>query len=150
MRNARRAKLWPSCLLTVCSALVVLHSSSAEEGRSTWLHFQPSVVELTGVIGVAYEYDQPSFGDDSRSDEKLATPILRLLKPINILGDPKSDTNKGDAENIEEVQLQIQRYRGLIGKRVIATGTLSRGYAGWHFTEVVMTVKSVRRAAKAK
>jgi hypothetical protein len=150
VRDAHRAKLARYCLLTICSLLVTLHSSSAGESRSTWLHFEPSVVELTGVIGVAYEYNQPSWGDDSRNDEKLGTPMLRLSKPINILGDPRSNTNQGDAENIEEVQLQIQRYRGLVGKRVIVTGTLSRGHAGWHFTEVEMTVKSVHRAAKAK
>jgi hypothetical protein len=134
----------------VCSVLLALHSSGAEERRSTWLRFEPAVVELAGVIGVAYEYDQPSWGDDARSDEKLGTPILRLSKPINILGDPTSVTNKGDAENVEEVQLQMRRYRGLVGKRVVVTGTLSRSHAAWHFTEVVVNVKSVRRAPKGK
>jgi len=135
------------CLI-VCSVLLALSSSRAEEDRTTWLHFEPTVVKLTGVVGVAYEYGPPNWGDDPKSDKRPGTPILRLSKPINVLGDPTSDVNRGDAENVEEVQLHLDRYRGLVGKRVIVTGTLYRGRTGWHFTEVGMMVKAIRKAPK--
>jgi len=48
------------------------------------------------------------------------------------------------------VQLELNRYRGLVGKRVIVTGTLGRSRNGWHFSEVAMRVKSIRSASKAK
>jgi len=149
MLDPDRRRCLACCCLMVCSVLWAASSSSAEN-HSGWLHFEPAVVELTGVLGVAYEYGPPSWGDDPKSDEKPATPVLRLLKPINILGDPTSKTNKGNAENVEEVQLQLERYRGLVGKRVTVTGMLGRDYTGWHFTEVVMRVKSIRKAPKPK
>ncbi len=138
------------CCLIVYSVLLALSSLGAKDNRTTWLHFEPAVVELTGVVGIAYEYGPPTWGDDPKSGEKPKTPILRLSKPINILGDPTSDINKGDAENVEEVQLQLHRYRGLVGKRVIVTGTRSRNHTGWHFTEVVMMVKSIRKVPRGK
>jgi hypothetical protein len=105
---------------------------------------------LIGVVGVAYEYGPPNWSDDPKGAEGRQTPILRLSKPINILGDPTSDVNRGDAENVEEVQLELHRYRGLVGKRVVVTGTLRRSLTGWHFTEVVMVVKSIRKAPRLK
>ena len=102
------------------------------------------------MVGVAYEYGPPNWRDDPRSDKRPGTPILRLSKPFNVLGDPASDINRGDAENVEEVQLQLDGYRGLVGRRVIVTGTLYRGHTGWHFTEVVMRVRSIRKAPKVK
>lgn len=150
MHDTERARPVRPCCLMVCSVLLALSSLGAGEKRTTWLHFEPAVVELKGVVGIAYEYGPPTWADDPKSDGKPKTPILRLLKPINILGDPTSDINKGDAENVEEVQLQLDRYRALVGKRVIVTGMLSRSHTGWHFTEVVMTVKSIRKVPKAK
>jgi len=129
---------------------LALSSSRAEENRSTWLHFEPTVVKLTEVVGVAYEYGPPSWGDEPKTDKRPGTPILRLSKPINVLGDPTSDINRGDAENVEEVQLQLDKYRGLVGKGVIVTGTLYRDHTGWHFTEVVMMVRSIRKVPKVK
>jgi hypothetical protein len=102
------------------------------------------------VVGVAYEYGLPNWDDAPEGDGKSQTPILRLLKPINILGDPTSHLNNGDAENVEEVQLELHRYRGFVGKRVIVTGILNRSHTGWHFIEVVMTVKSIRKVPKLK
>ncbi|HME71275.1 MAG TPA: DUF4431 domain-containing protein [Myxococcota bacterium] len=102
------------------------------------------------MVGVAYEYGPPSWGDEPKTDKRPGTPILRLSKPINVLGDPTSDINRGDAENVEEVQLQLDKYRGLVGKGVIVTGTLYRDHTGWHFTEVVMMVRSIRKVPKVK
>jgi uncharacterized protein DUF4431 len=150
MHDTDRTSSVGRCCLIVCSVLLALSSSRAEENRTTWLHFEPTVVKLTGIVGVAYEYSPPNWGDDPKSDKRPETPILRLSKPINVLGDPRSDINRGDAENVEEVQLQLDKYRGLVGKRVIVTGTLYRGHTGWHFTEVVMMVKSIRKAPKVK
>jgi len=147
MRNTERTR--PFCLI-VCSVFLALSSPGAAENRTHWLHFEPAVVKLTGVVGVAYEYGPPIWGDAPEGDEESRTPILRLSKPINMLGDPTSDVNKGDVENVEEVQLQLHRYSGLVGKRVIVTGILNRSHTGWHFTEVVMTVKSIRKVPQVK
>jgi hypothetical protein len=145
----RRISLGTPCLLA-CSVLLALSSSGADENRTRWLHFEPAVVELTGVVGVAYEYGAPKWGDGPEGDEPHPTTILRLSKPINIVGDPTSDLDQGDAENVEEVRLQPYRYGGLVGKRVIARGTLKRSHIGWHFSEVVLTVKSIRKAPRLK
>jgi len=72
------------CCVVVCLVFWAASSSGAEN-RGGWLHFEPAVVELTGVLGVAYEYGPPSWVDDSKSDDESATPILRLSRPINIL-----------------------------------------------------------------
>ena len=135
---------------TLCSVLLAFSSARAGEYKPRWFHFEPSVVDLIGVVGVAYEYGPPNWSDDPKGAEGRQTPILRLSKPINILGDPTSDVNRGDAENVEEVQLELHRYRGLVGKRVVVTGTLRRSLTGWHFTEVVMVVKSIRKAPRLK
>ena len=113
-----------------------------------WLSFGPAVVELEGVLTVVQKYGPPNYGENSEIDEKVQVLILVLKTPLNVRADPDSDLNTDSFEGVREVQLVIFperkiRYKHLIGKNILAKGTLSQRFTGHHYTDVLLTVISV-------
>ena len=129
---------------TAIATLWLIACSGAPADSISWLRYEPAIVQLTGVLEVVQEYGPPNWGDDPLNDEKLRVPVLRLSEPVNISGDSHSDINTESFENVREVQLQLDGYDSLVGKRVTVSGTLFAGHTGWHFKSVVMSVKVIQ------
>lgn len=113
-----------------------------------WLSYEPAVVQLEGVLTLVQKYGPSNYGENPETDEKVQVLILVLKNPADVRADPDSDLNTDSFEGVKEVQLVIFpkrkiAYKHLIGKNILARGTLYQRHTGHHYTDVVLTVISV-------
>jgi hypothetical protein len=130
--------LWLSCTIVF----------AASKGKD-WLSFEPSIVELQGILIKVMKYGPPNYGEDPEIDAKLEVPILMLSQPIRVAGDPSSPINRESVTNVTEIQLIFgqgseSHYWRYLNSKVLITGTLFRRFTGNHFTDVVMIVKTIK------
>ena len=113
------------------------------QNPSTCLSYEPSVVELTGTIV------RKTFADAQGRPEICW--LLDLSRPICVNQDPKEpDLNyaQKDVRSIQLVFLEQKMfitYRDLLGKKVMARGTLSAGITAHHHTTVLITVGTLKK-----
>ncbi len=122
-------------------------SGPSEEER--WVSYEPTVIELSGMLTVSMRFGPPNYGENPETDEPLKIPVLVLSEPVNVRGDPDAEVNIESVHGVKEIQLIFLRqrnYDGLVNSRVVARGTLSHAVSGHHFTEVVMTVEDLGAA----
>jgi hypothetical protein len=104
------------------------------------LNYEPAQNALEGTIS------RRTFMN--ASDQKEVVWILRLAKPVCVNADEGSDFNV-ERSRVTDVQLVLEadmfaKYRGLLGKRVRAMGTLFGEHTGHHFTPVLLDVTAVK------
>jgi hypothetical protein len=96
------------------------------------------------------KYGPPNYGENPATDQKLNVPILVLDHPVNVRGDSASEINQESFNDVNEIQLVLgeheKEHEHLANQRIVVTGTLSRGMSGHHFTDVVLSVQTLRRA----
>jgi hypothetical protein len=116
--------------------------TSAQEKR--WLSYEPEVVEIEGRLMVQRKYGPPNFGENPRTDSKVRVPLLVLSEVVNIRGDPRDAVNS-EVRAVRRIQLVFfdTSYKKFIGKRVLVKGTLFHANTGGHYTDVVMSVRSI-------
>lgn len=108
------------------------------------LLYEPSVVELTGTI------IQKSFADGQDRPETYW--LLDLSRPICVNEDPKQPDLNGAQKDVREIQLvfldrkMYATYENLLGKKVLARGTLFAGITVHHHTRVLLTVSNLKMA----
>lgn len=106
---------------------------------------------LLGVLTARTFYGPPGFGETPAKDTREKALILKLSKPITVdpIDDVKARSCFGDFPHLATVQLFIfpeekaADARKLVGKEVVATGTLREGDAPSEHTKVIMEVKAV-------
>jgi hypothetical protein len=134
----------------ICTLLIaVAHPTAAQTQRS--LHYEPETVELEGKLVIQSKYGPPNFGEEPKSDEKVRIPVLVLKTPVNVL--PIEGQNDGintePVHRVRQIQLSFAvgetGHRKLIGKNVVVKGTLFRAHTGHHYTDVVLTVRSIQK-----
>ena len=123
-------------------------SSAQEPG---WLPLAPTVVELEGRLLSVSKYGPPGYGENPKSDKKYRIPILLLQEPARVTSDMSNPKAREDLLNVSFVQLifsngQPSEYWRYEGQIIIVIGTLSRAQTGYHYTDVVMEVKAIRRS----
>lgn len=140
--------------LLLFSAVVGVLSSFSWFASSDekWLSYEPAIVELEGRLTLVPKYGPPNYGEDPKTDEKVKVPILELAEPVNVRGNSQGEVDTESFEDVEEVQLVFItdkiRYRHLVGKRVVAKGTLFQAHTGHHYTNVLMIVHAIREQQK--
>ena len=120
----------------------------AQERR--WLSYEPEAVELRGRLILQWKYGPPNYGEDPKTDSKGRVPILVLTAPVNVRGKPGDEINNESVRGIRRIQLVSDpaRYRHLIGKDVVVTGTLFHAHTGHHYTDVLITVSSIEVSSR--
>lgn len=131
---------------TVLTCLMLLACSQVPPQPVGCLHYEPAVVELTGELVEVEEYGPPGYGEDPATDQRVKVPMLKLAKPVNVCGDPNSDTNQSSFSGLDRIQVVTddQDYRDWIDRRVTVRGTLSEAMTGHHYTNVLLTIKEVQ------
>jgi hypothetical protein len=77
--------------------------------------------------------------------------LLDLPQPICLNVDKYNPDVNFAQQNVRRVQLVLdpsfyKRYKDLVGKRVVATGTMFAGHTGHHHTAALLTVSGLTRA----
>ncbi|MEE3627272.1 hypothetical protein UCD39_25365 [Nitrospirillum sp. BR 11752] len=135
--------------LGAMSMVALMGAASVASAASRSLHYEPAVVELTGTVVVEDHYGPPNFGETPEEDAKLRVPMLRLDAPVDVAGDPHSDTNLSSFEDVDQMQIVLVQGRsvdGFIGKHVTVTGTLAEKLEGGDFTQVLITMRTIKLA----
>jgi len=138
-------------LISVILVLFLLQNARAQQ--DDWLSYYPAVSRLQGKLTKVSKYGKPSYGENLEKDEKIEVPILILQAPVRVKARPNSSVNNESVTNVSFVQLIFPpdaniNYAKYLDQNIVVAGTLTRGFRGEHFTDVVMTVKAVNPTGK--
>jgi Domain of unknown function (DUF4431) len=131
--------------ISICVSLNVAFLVKSSHA-SDCLAYEPANVNLTGVIVRKTFPGPPNYESVHLGDKPETTWLLVLPKSICVDQDknePDLNAAQKGVVRIQLVFLEPKRYRecaGLVGKRVIATGTLYGAHTGHHHTPVLLTV----------
>jgi hypothetical protein len=133
--------------------LSLLYTTDVRPQEQPWLSYYPSVARLQGKLTKVLKYGPPTYGESPETDKKIEVPILILSTPVRIKGNTTSTINNEQITNVSFVQIIFppeveSNYAKYLEQDVVLAGTLTRGYRGEHFTDVVMTVKAVNPTGK--
>ena len=105
-------------------------------------------IQLEGVLTQRTFYGPPGFGETPAKDAREKVYLLKLRNPATMtpIDDPKAKTCWDAFPHVREVQLFIPPdsklgASGLLGKAVVATGTIHESDAPSEHTKVTLDVK---------
>ena len=130
-------------LLTVLAAIA--HPTAAQAQR--WLHYEPETVELDGRLVIQAKFGPPNYGEQPKTDQRVRVPVLVLADRVSMLPSKEEGHDAQPVYSVREIQLAFAdsgtNYKNLIGKNVVVSGTLFHAHTGHHYTDVVLTVRSI-------
>lgn len=127
--------------------LVAVHPPKSAESAQRCLQYGPNTIGLHGKIRRQTFAGPPNYESVANGDEPEQVWVLHLAKPICVVASADWEREKtvSDIQLVfAEGQSQYDRYRSLVGRRVIATGTLFRAHTGHHHTKVLLTVTAIK------
>jgi Domain of unknown function (DUF4431) len=127
-------------ILCLFASLVLSAVPAETQNPSACLSYEPSVVELTGTMV------RKTFTD--AQDKPETYWVLELSRPICVNQDPNEPENYAQ-KDVRLIQLVLDQkmyvtYKDLVGKKVIAKGTLFAGISAHHHTPVLLSVSTLR------
>ena len=116
-------------------------NSHANNTQNGCLNYEPETVSLTGTLLRRSAVNV--------SGQKEVIWVLRLAKPACVNASEGDDFNV-KRTRVTDVQLVLEpemfaKYRGLIGKKSTARGTLFGEHTAHHFTPVLLDVAEMKR-----
>ncbi len=149
MKPCRPTSIFGSAISRLLLLLVscVICVAQAKTG-ATCLSYEPSVVKLEGTLVRKTFPGPPNYASVRKGDRPETYWLLNLGRPVCVDPDPRNADLNGPQENVSVVQLVVdpkvyRTHARLIGKRVIATGTLFGAITGHHHTPVLLTVATL-------
>jgi len=127
-----------------------LGQAYSQSGKSC-LSYGPTVVELTGILISRTYPGPPNYESIKPGDEPETSWLLVLRWPVCVdQGDPGDLINVAK-KGIRRIQLALDedaydKYHRLLGKRVVATGTLYGSVTAHHKTPVLLEVHTLAKA----
>ncbi len=108
------------------------------------LRYEPEKVRLKGTIVRKTFPGPPEYESIEQGDAPETFWILNLLKPVCVVADEEDDMNETE-KDVRAIHLvlddkQYKKYRHLVSKKVVATGTLYHSHTIHHRTKVLMEV----------
>jgi len=109
------------------------------------------MVTLTGIV-ISRTFPGPPNYESIRDGDTPENYWLLVLPRAICVNQKPGDLTNVAKKKIRRVQLvfssetDYEKYRGLLGKRVVATGTLYGSHTGHHKTPVLLTGSNVRKA----
>src|SRR5215472_6654357 len=120
--------------------------------QSSCLSYDPSVVKLTGTLTRKTFQGPPNYESVRKGDRPETYWFLDLSQPHCVDADAIQPDLNPAQKGIRRIQLvfldqsSYKTYSKLLGKRVVATGTLFGEHTGHHHTPVLLTVKTLAAA----
>lgn len=119
-------------------------------------HYDLPDMRLEGTLNERKVYGPPGYGETPAKDERTTILILKLPNAITV--EPLADAKGKDspsldtARHIHEIQLFIGRSRiaetrKLLGKEVVAVGTLNEAVAPSQYTKVWLDTRTLTAKA---
>jgi len=139
----------------LASTLLILTESSVSQitPRSGCLSYEPVVVTINGTL-VRKTFPGPPNYESAKKGDKLETSwFLDLPAKVCVTEDSAEPDLNPKQGAVREIQLVLQpeqyvQHKQLVGKKVIATGTLFGKHTAHHHTPVLLTIHTLEEAAK--
>lgn len=136
-------------LALLSAVYLIFFCRGAAPQEQQWLFYSPALSRLEGKLTKVMKYGRPTYGEYPEQDEKTDVPILVLQLPVRVKSPTASSVNT-QTTNVSFVQLIFPSESGSYSKHlnmnIVVEGTLAKGVKGEHFTDIVMTVKTVNPA----
>lgn len=140
--------------LRATSALLMLLAwmgRAHPQSSSGCLSYEPTVVRITGAIIERTFPGPPNYESIKDGDEPETYWLLVLRRPVCVNEGNPGEFNEAK-KGIRRIQLAFnseyayKKYRRLLGRRAVATGTLYLGFTGHHKTPVLLRVNTLAEA----
>jgi hypothetical protein len=111
--------------------------------------YEPSLVQLTGTIIRRTFPGPPNYESVERGDKPEVVWLLVLVQPICMEKDGTDPDLNPAQKGIRKIQLvfgdatSYETQKELLGKKVVAKGTLFGAHTGHHHTPVLLTVNTL-------
>jgi hypothetical protein len=144
-------------LLIVCRGFCLAqHNTTNEATDEATFKCDTAGVRLEGTLIERTFYGQPGFGETPAQDVRVKVLLVKLPHPITV--EPAGSANRNSSaslntiRNVREVQLypgptQNAEARKMLGKTVVAVGTLREAAAPNQYVDVSMDVKTLALSA---
>lgn len=125
-----------------------------EASGKTCLAYEPAVVRLNGIIIRRTFPGPPNYESIKRGDVPETYWLLVLPRPVCVKQSDPANLINETKRGIRRIQLVFEderaydKYRRLLGKRVVATGTLYGSSTGHHKTPVLLWVNALVEAKR--
>jgi hypothetical protein len=139
----------PSCRI---AGLLILFSTTYAVGQTTTrvrcLSYEPSVVKVAGTLGRKTVPGPPNYESVSNGDRPETYWFVQLSRPVCVGEDEKEPDLNPAKKDVRSIQLVLTpdayaACKELVGKRVVASGTLFGAITGHHHTPVLLTVRTL-------
>lgn len=125
-------------------------------GQSTprCLSYEPTVVTLSGTL-VRKTFPGPPNYESIRKGGRPETSWFLDLSESLCVNESATEPDLNPKQiGVREIQLvvkpdQYQQHKGLVGRKVLATGTLFGEHTGHHRTPVLLTLRTLDEAPKS-
>ena len=113
--------------------------------------YEPAVVTLHGSLIRKTFPGPPNYSDIHKGDRAETYFLLNLDSPICLDMDKSAPDLRPNQKNVRTVQLILEegtyeRFKPLLGKEVVARGSLFAAHTGHHHTPVLLTVSNLEQA----
>ena len=125
---------------------------SSEHGQRQYA-YDTADVSLEGKLVEKSAYGPPGFGETPKKDLLEKFLVIRVDHPFTVRpsesADPNHTANLDRKSNVTEVQLFLSNIAGqafrrdMLGKAIVATGTLNESITGSQHTKVWLETKSL-------
>jgi hypothetical protein len=138
-------------------AATVLVSTNSAMGQSTslspCLSYEPAVVTLSGTLVRKTFPGPPNYKSVKKGDKPETSWFLDLPESVCVNEDKTEPDLNPKQSGIHEIQLvlqpeQYQRHKGMVGRQVLATGTLFGEHTGHYHSPVLLTVRTLDEPPK--
>jgi len=137
------------------STLLILTESSASQTtpRSGCLPYEPVVVTISGILVRKTFPGPPNYESAKKGDKPETSWFLDLPVTMCVTEDSAEPDLNPKQDAVREIQLVLQpeqyvQHKQLIGRKVIATGTLFGEHTAHHHTPVLLTIRTLEEAPK--
>ena len=108
------------------------------------LTYWPDEVVLKGTIRRHTFAGPPNYESVAKGDAAERVWVLHLAQPICVSANEEWEKETA----VSDVQLVVEKYdKELVGRKVVATGTLYHAHTGHHHTKVLLTVSSIKKSS---
>ena len=139
----------PSCRI---AGLLILFSTTYSVGQTATsvpcLSYEPVVVKIAGTLGRKTEPGPPNYENIRNGDRPETYWFVKLSRPVCVGEDEKEPALNPAKKNVGSIQLVLApaayaACKELVGKKVVASGTLLGAITGHHHTPVLLTVRTL-------
>jgi hypothetical protein len=121
-------------------------------GHETIYKYDTPGIKVEGTLIERRVYGPPGYGETPAKDKRDTNLVLKLRHEISVEAATNAEVNGSanldPAQNVREIQLfvdraQVAAIRKLIGREIVACGTLNESITASQYTKVWLDVKAL-------